>query len=227
MSTPGSSNIPSSGSSSGLGSSIFTPSYDKFDNFNAAGQPILDLHSALNNIHKSFTIGSRVGNRMNLGSNGQSPSPPPCPTPNIPLWNPLTSTSNFPGSFGPPLHPPPLVNHHLGFNHPFMLAPPPRSSSRSPPSTSPIKNLSSGMPKGSGQPTATTESTAATTAAVSLAQQMSKYNQLLGVLEEMNKDVRPSYAGSKSSAERLKRGIAHARVLVREALLETERNCRN
>ena len=51
--------------------------------------------------------------------------------------------------------------------------------------------------------------------------QVSKYNQLLALLEEMNKDVRPSYAGSKSSSERLKRGIAHARILVREALLET------
>ena len=57
--------------------------------------------------------------------------------------------------------------------------------------------------------------------------QVSKYNQLLQVLEEMNKDVRPSYAGSKSSAERLKRGIAHARILVREALIEAERNNRN
>ena len=57
--------------------------------------------------------------------------------------------------------------------------------------------------------------------------QVSKYNQLLQVLEEMNKDVRPSYAGSMSSAERLKRGIAHARILVREALIEAERNNRN
>jgi hypothetical protein len=57
--------------------------------------------------------------------------------------------------------------------------------------------------------------------------QMSKYNQLLAVLEEMSKDVKPSYAGSKSSAERLKRGIAHARILVREALIEADRSARN
>jgi hypothetical protein len=56
---------------------------------------------------------------------------------------------------------------------------------------------------------------------------MSKYNQLLAVLEEMSKDVKPSYAGSKSSAERLKRGIAHARILVREALIEADRSARN
>ena len=57
--------------------------------------------------------------------------------------------------------------------------------------------------------------------------QMSKYNQLLVVLDEMSKDVRPSYAGNKSSIERLRRGIAHARFLVHEALLEAEKNSRN
>ena len=38
-----------------------------------------------------------------------------------------------------------------------------------------------------------------------------KYQQLLSVIEEMSKDIRPCYAGSKSSAERLKRGIVYAR----------------
>lgn len=52
----------------------------------------------------------------------------------------------------------------------------------------------------------------------------SKYAQLLAVLEEMARDLRPTYAGSRSSAERIKRGIVHARVLVRECLLETERS---
>merc|ERR1712051_394206 len=33
----------------------------------------------------------------------------------------------------------------------------------------------------------------------------SKYNQLLSLLQDMEKDIRPSYAGSKSSIERLKR----------------------
>jgi hypothetical protein len=74
--------------------------------------------------------------------------------------------------------------------------------------------------------------------------QASKYTQLLAVIEEIGKDIRPTYAGSKSSAERLKRGIArciaqkshlqgssfpgivHARILVREALMEAERSSR-
>jgi len=54
----------------------------------------------------------------------------------------------------------------------------------------------------------------------------SKYAQLLGVIEEMGREVRPTYAGSRSSAERLKRGIVHARILVRECLIETERSAR-
>ncbi|CAB4057421.1 BICC1 [Lepeophtheirus salmonis] len=44
-------------------------------------------------------------------------------------------------------------------------------------------------------------------------QSQSKYHQLLSVIEEMSKDIRPTYAGSKSSAERLKRGIIFARIL--------------
>lgn len=54
----------------------------------------------------------------------------------------------------------------------------------------------------------------------------SKYAQLLSVIEEMGKDLRPTYAGSNSSKERLKRGIVHARILVRECLMETERSAR-
>lgn len=54
----------------------------------------------------------------------------------------------------------------------------------------------------------------------------SKYAQLLAVIEEMGREVRPTYAGSRSSAERLKRGIVHARILVRECLIETERSAR-
>lgn len=79
----------------------------------------------------------------------------------------------------------------------------------------------------------------------SSASNLSKYSQLLLVLEEMGKDIRwvhyigklrtfyllrffalscsPTYSGSRSSAERLKRTIVHARILVRECLLETER----
>ncbi|XP_078515417.1 cyclin-dependent kinase 2-associated protein 2 isoform X1 [Lissotriton helveticus] len=54
----------------------------------------------------------------------------------------------------------------------------------------------------------------------------STYSDLLSVIEEMGKEIRPTYAGSKSAMERLKRGIIHARALVRECLAETERNAR-
>ncbi|XP_041057062.1 cyclin-dependent kinase 2-associated protein 2-like [Carcharodon carcharias] len=55
----------------------------------------------------------------------------------------------------------------------------------------------------------------------------STYSDLLSVIEEMGKEIRPTYAGSKSAMERLKRGIIHARALVRECLAETERNARS
>ncbi|XP_067862442.1 cyclin-dependent kinase 2-associated protein 1 isoform X2 [Heptranchias perlo] len=55
----------------------------------------------------------------------------------------------------------------------------------------------------------------------------SKYAELLAIIEELGKDIRPTYAGSKSAMERLKRGIIHARGLVRECLAETERNARS
>lgn len=51
----------------------------------------------------------------------------------------------------------------------------------------------------------------------------SKYAQLLNVIEELGRDIRPSYAGSRSSGERIKRAIMHARVLVRECIAETEK----
>ncbi|KAF7398696.1 hypothetical protein HZH66_006593 [Vespula vulgaris] len=54
----------------------------------------------------------------------------------------------------------------------------------------------------------------------------SKYIQLLNVIEELGRDIRPSYAGSRTSAERIKRGIVHARILVRECLVETEKSAR-
>lgn len=53
-----------------------------------------------------------------------------------------------------------------------------------------------------------------------------KYAQLLTVIEDMGKDIQPSYAGSRTSAERLKRSIVHARILVRECLMEAERSAR-
>lgn len=82
-----------------------------------------------------------------------------------------------------------------------------------------------------------------------------KYAELLAIIEEIGKEIRPTYAGSKSAMERLKRGkafisssairanvaacwlahltfpffegIIHARGLVRECLAETERNARS
>ena len=59
------------------------------------------------------------------------------------------------------------------------------------------------------------------------AQHQSKYAQLLAVIEDMGKDIRPTYSGSKTSSERLKRGIVHARILVRECLMECERSARS
>ena len=58
-------------------------------------------------------------------------------------------------------------------------------------------------------------------------QSQSKYSQLLAVIEDMGRDIRPTYSGSRTSAERLKRGIVHARILVRECLMECERSARN
>ena len=58
---------------------------------------------------------------------------------------------------------------------------------------------------------------------------LSEVNNRIGflILDELNKDVRPAYAGSKASVERLRRGISHARLLVHESLIETERGSRN
>lgn len=57
-------------------------------------------------------------------------------------------------------------------------------------------------------------------------QSQSKYSQLLAVIEDMGRDIRPTYSGSRTSSERLKRGIVHARILVRECLMECERSAR-
>ncbi|CAF0765360.1 unnamed protein product [Adineta ricciae] len=54
----------------------------------------------------------------------------------------------------------------------------------------------------------------------------SKYAQLLSVIEEMGKDIKPTYAGNRNYAERLRRAIASARILVRECQLECDRNSR-
>ncbi|BFZ03488.1 hypothetical protein BsWGS_06527 [Bradybaena similaris] len=54
----------------------------------------------------------------------------------------------------------------------------------------------------------------------------SKYASLLAVIEDMGRDIRPTYAGNRGSTERLKRSIVHARILVRECLMECERSAR-
>ena len=51
----------------------------------------------------------------------------------------------------------------------------------------------------------------------------SSYGQMVSVLQELGREVRPAYAGNRASTERLKRGMAHARSLVREAMMECER----
>jgi len=50
-----------------------------------------------------------------------------------------------------------------------------------------------------------------------------RYNFLLGIIEELKKDVRPTYAGSKTSAERLKRNINLARIEIRNCMQELDR----
>ena len=77
-----------------------------------------------------------------------------------------------------------------------------------------------GMPSDAFNGTAIIEPCTVTTGV----ETQSKYNQLLAVIHDIEKDIRPSYAGSKSSLERLKKGISHARVLIREALYEIERS---
>ncbi|RUS75483.1 hypothetical protein EGW08_016751 [Elysia chlorotica] len=57
-------------------------------------------------------------------------------------------------------------------------------------------------------------------------QHQSKYASLLAVIEDMGRDIRPTYSGNRTSTERLKRSIVHARILVRECLMECERSAR-
>ena len=54
-----------------------------------------------------------------------------------------------------------------------------------------------------------------------------RYQQLLSVIEEMGKDIRTTYMSNKNSTERLKRSIASARILVKDCLLECERNTKS
>lgn len=54
----------------------------------------------------------------------------------------------------------------------------------------------------------------------------SKYNQLIALIEELGKEIRPTYTGNRNSTEKLKRAIAHGRILARECILEVEKNAR-
>ena len=56
-----------------------------------------------------------------------------------------------------------------------------------------------------------------------VASESSSYVQLVAVLQELGREVRPTYAGNRASSERLRRGIAHARAPVKETLAECER----
>jgi len=54
----------------------------------------------------------------------------------------------------------------------------------------------------------------------------SKYGNLLSVIEDLGREIRPTYAGSKMSQDRLRKGIMHARELVRGCLAEVEKKMR-
>ena len=71
--------------------------------------------------------------------------------------------------------------------------------------------------------------TAATVGGVGVKPQSSgaRYQQLLSIIDEIGKDIRPVYMGNKNSVERLKRAIASARVLVKDCQIECERNTKN
>lgn len=53
-----------------------------------------------------------------------------------------------------------------------------------------------------------------------------KYGTLLSVIEDLGREIRPTYAGSKMSQDRLRKGIMHARELVRNCLAEVEKRMR-
>ena len=51
-----------------------------------------------------------------------------------------------------------------------------------------------------------------------------RYQQLLGIIDDMGKEIRTCYSGNKNSIERLKRNIASARILVKDCQIECDRN---
>jgi hypothetical protein len=58
----------------------------------------------------------------------------------------------------------------------------------------------------------------------SMKMNQTRYQQLMGIVDEMGREIHQSYLGNKNSMERLKRAIANARILVKDCQLECERN---
>ena len=184
----------------------------------------MDFHAALNNIPTNPYSGLTSSSLRNdqRKSNGQfllppAPHPPPLLSGLLPMHNsgPMVRFgeevqqrrgSGWETVRGATSSPPSMK----GFNF------------TAPPEMAPLPPLMSGLPRFSGIPPAESETPAATPVSGRLTE--SKYDQLLDVLREMERDVRPAYAGSKTSVERLKHSIIHARFLIREALNETELN---
>ncbi|XP_064391720.1 cyclin-dependent kinase 2-associated protein 1-like [Halichondria panicea] len=49
------------------------------------------------------------------------------------------------------------------------------------------------------------------------------YNELLRMIEEIGRDVKPSYTNSKSSTDRLKKNIMLARAVLRDCLSDLDK----
>ncbi|ELU14992.1 hypothetical protein CAPTEDRAFT_148553 [Capitella teleta] len=113
----------------------------------------------------------------------------------------------------------------------YRATPPPQPTITPSPSTTSLQGLahsasSSSLSQVPSHRPASSKVPFANMPGVSMIHQ-SKYTQLLAVIEDLGKDIRPTYSGSRTSSERLKRGIVHARILVRECLMECERAARS
>uniref|UniRef100_A0A1B0A6I1 Cyclin-dependent kinase 2-associated protein n=1 Tax=Glossina pallidipes TaxID=7398 RepID=A0A1B0A6I1_GLOPL len=88
-----------------------------------------------------------------------------------------------------------------------------------------VRNLSTQIKSSGNIPTPMTSiANLPSNAAIAANGRLSKYAQLLAVVKEIGRDLRPASIGSRGSTERLKRSIVHARVLVRECIMEIERS---
>lgn len=52
----------------------------------------------------------------------------------------------------------------------------------------------------------------------------SRYQQLTAMIDELGKDIRPTYNANRNCQERLKRSITQARLMVRECMTELEKS---